>query len=44
MLKEEKVNYVEKKYFLENEHKSLLERNNVLPQEIEQQRKKVLSM
>lgn len=40
VLKEEKVNYLEKIQFLENEHRSLLERNNALILEVEQQRKK----
>lgn len=43
MLKEEKHNHLEIIRFLENKHRYLLERNNVLFLEIEQQRKEVAS-
>ena len=39
MLNEEKLNHLEKIQFLKTEHKSLLDKNNALTQEIEQQRK-----
>ena len=43
MLKEEKINSLEKIWFLEKEHWFQLERNNVLSWEIEEQRKEVPS-
>lgn len=43
MWKEEKISYHEKIRFLENEHKSLLEKNNVPFKEIKQQRKEAPS-
>ena len=39
VLNEEKLNHFEKIQFLKTEHKSLLDKNNALTQEIEQQRK-----
>lgn len=43
VLKEEKINQLEKIQFLENEYKSLQERNSALTLKIEHQRKDVPS-
>ena len=40
---EEKMNYIEKFWFLETEHQSLIERNNALTQEVKYWRKSISS-